>query len=230
MNFVPSPPPPPDLEPVHQQLMAEAARWNLPASAAQLDALLRFGTELLTWSRRINLTAATSLTQLATEHLPDSFVLASRIPGPARIVDVGSGGGLPALPLAILRETCRFELVEATGKKVAFLRHAVRLLGLSDRVVVRHGRIDPRSAPPDFALGRTFDVAVSRATFSPDAWLVLACQLTRPGGRVFALSSSGTLAAPGGLTPEATIRYGQRRFLHELHVPRETSKDGQRST
>src|SRR5262245_43256369 len=84
-------------------LEGTATTWNIPISGTTRDALLAYGRLLLSWSARINITGARSLRELVTEHLPDAFALASRIgEGEPRIVDVGSGGGLPAIPLAIL--------------------------------------------------------------------------------------------------------------------------------
>jgi 16S rRNA (guanine527-N7)-methyltransferase len=191
------------------------ASWHLPSSAAQRDALLGYADLLLTWTARINLTAARAAVTVVEDHLPDAFALASRLPDAARIVDVGSGGGLPALPLAILRPALSIDLVEPIAKKGAFLRTAVRELALAGRV-----RVDPRrgEAIADAAPG-SFDAATSRATFAPAIWLALGRRLVRPGGRVFGLFAAD--AVPHGLP--SLIYQGGRRALVELDVPRGTS-------
>ena len=84
-------------------LAALETGWRVPASADQRDALLAYADLLMTWTARINLTGARSADQLVEDHFPDAFALASRLVEPARVIDVGSGGGLPALPLALLR-------------------------------------------------------------------------------------------------------------------------------
>jgi 16S rRNA (guanine527-N7)-methyltransferase len=212
----PSPRPAGDTEAARLQLEQLSTRWGLLASSGQIEALLRYCAELLTWSLRINLTAAASLTQLATEHLPDAFALASRIRDAKRVIDVGSGGGLPAIPLALLCGTSSFELVEPTAKKVAFLRHAIRLLELSGRVTVCHGRVEAGFGGSDGNAQEPFDVAISRATFSPERWLVLGGELVHPGGRVFALSTTPAVGTPSGLALEGTLAYHERRFLLEF--------------
>jgi 16S rRNA (guanine527-N7)-methyltransferase len=188
--------------------------WQLPASETQRAALLAYAELLITWSARINLTGARSAAAVVESHFPDAFALASRLPGQARLVDVGSGGGLPALPLAILRPKLAVELSEPIAKKGAFLRTAVRELGLGDRVHVdpRRGEAIAEAEPA------RFDVATSRATLAPAAWLALGSRLVRPGGRVFGLVAAN--AAPPHLP--ALVYFGGRRALVELDVPRET--------
>jgi len=186
-------------------LAALETGWRVPASADQRDALLAYADLLMTWTARINLTGARSADQLVEEHFPDAFALASRLVEPARVIDVGSGGGLPALPLALLRPALSIDLSEPIAKKGAFLRTAIRELGLGDRV-----RVDPRrgeaiadAAPPGF------DAATSRATLAPKAWLALGRRL------VFAAD-----AVPAGLP--SVLYDGGRRALVQVDVPRGT--------
>src|SRR5205814_10682666 len=130
---------------------------------------------------------------LVAEHLPDAFALAAALPGAARVIDVGSGGGLPAIPLAVLRPPLAITLVEPIAKKAAFLRTAVRDLGLAARVTVQARRAEAiaRGAP------ESFGVAISRATMPPQAWVELAERLVPAGGRIFVLtSSSASFARP----------------------------------
>jgi 16S rRNA (guanine(527)-N(7))-methyltransferase RsmG len=188
--------------------------WAVGCDELQSEALARFGTLLLTWNAHINLTGASSLDDLADEHLPDSFALASRFAdgAPARAIDVGSGGGLPALPLALLRPALTLRLVEPIAKKAAFLRTATRELGLRDRVTVHVGRAE--------ALGPgDFDAALSRATFAPELWASIGAPLVRPGGRVFLLAATaaGDIATPPSLLETFRRSYlGERRALVEL--------------
>jgi 16S rRNA (guanine527-N7)-methyltransferase len=189
-----------------------AAEWSVPVSEAQVDAVVKYSTLLLTWTTRINLTGANSLDDLATEHLPDSFAIASRLPAeePLATIDVGSGGGLPALPLAVLRPGLSIRLYEPIAKKAAFLRTAIRELDLGKRLSVVGGRAETAE------LG-SFDIAVSRATLAPSAWMALAATLVRPGGRAFVLASSDSEpdAIPEPLTLIERVPYldGKRVLL-----------------
>jgi len=95
---------------------------------------------------------------------------------------------------------------------VAFLRTAVRAGALGARVTVRAERLDEESPSTP---GPLPDVAMSRATFQPEAWLAKAAGLVRPGGKVLALSSSASVAAPPDLRLTETVPYGSsaRRWL-----------------
>jgi 16S rRNA (guanine527-N7)-methyltransferase len=200
---------------VFQSAVQEAAAsWSVPFEAGQAQALERYASLLLTWSARINLTGAVSLDDLASEHIPDSFALASRLrgSGASSVIDVGSGGGLPGLPLALLCPELSLQLTEPIAKKAAFLRTAVRELGLGGRVTVETRRVHT-------IVPAAFDVALSRATFPPRTWLPLGADLIRPGGRVFLLASGAAdwSALPQALTVSGQWAYAEnRRWLVEL--------------
>lgn len=190
-----------------------ARAWTCPVDDGQAARLLDYAELLLAWNARINLTAAGSVQQVVAEHLPDSFALASRLAGGLSVVDVGSGGGMPAVPLALLRPELRLTLVEPIAKKVAFLRTAVRELDLGDRVEVQASRGEVLAA----ARPGTFDAAVSRATLPPEEWLVLGQQLVRPGGRVFVLTTpGGGSGIPRELVRSEVTYLGGRRLMLEV--------------
>jgi len=167
-----------------------AALWRVRLSDPEAAALLRFAALLIEWNAHINLTGAKTVESLIGEHLPDAFAVASVLSEAKRVVDVGSGGGLPAIPLALLRPTLDLTLVEPLAKKVAFLRTAVRELGLAAHVRVQAGRAE--DLPPG-----AFDVALSRATFPPAVWVGVGARLVRPGGRVLVLTVPGSIDLVG---------------------------------
>jgi 16S rRNA (guanine527-N7)-methyltransferase len=130
----------------------------------QLDACFWLAAELLDWNRQLNLTAITDPFEVQIKHILDSLTLVpllDRLLGDrgGYIVDVGSGPGFPALPLSIVRPSLEVVLLEATGKKVAFLEHVIQGLGL-DRVRAIHGRAELVARDPDFR--ESFDLAVAR--------------------------------------------------------------------
>jgi 16S rRNA (guanine527-N7)-methyltransferase len=164
-------------------LDALAGRWRMPLAEAQASRLVAFAALLVQWNERINLTGARTVETVVREHFPDSFAVASVLGDATTAVDVGSGGGLPAIPLAVLCPALRLRLVEPLAKKVAFLRTAVREVGLSGTVNVDAQRIE------DVRLsGGLVDVALSRATFPPADWLEVGRHLVRPGGRILVLT------------------------------------------
>jgi 16S rRNA (guanine527-N7)-methyltransferase len=205
-------------------LERDAQTFSVAFDRGQAEAIHRYASLLLTWTARINLTGAVSLDDLAAQHLPDSFALAARVGAEVVTgIDVGSGGGLPALPLALLCPGLTLHLLEPIAKKAAFLRTAIRELGLGGRVTVDTWRVQTM-------LPAAFDVAMSRATFPPPVWVPIATELVRPGGRMFVLASAGaddaTVDALSGATSERGLElvvrwpYLQgRRHLIELRRP-----------
>jgi 16S rRNA (guanine527-N7)-methyltransferase len=152
---------------------------------ATLDALtsghlVAWLARLREWNARIDLTAARSDDELVDLMVADALVLAPRMPRDARVVDVGTGAGAPGLGLALVRPDLRVTLVEPLGKRAAFLRTVVGEVGRADVAIerLRGEALEGR---------RAWDVAVSRATLAPAAWLDLAVTLACPGGSVWIL-------------------------------------------
>jgi len=121
------------------------------------DLLDRYLTELAHWGAHTNLVG--SLDRAALEvHVRDSLAAAPELPAGASVVDLGSGAGFPGLPVAIARPDLRVTLLEIRERRVSFLRHVTRTLGLSCEVV--RGRIETPSATPfDYALARAVAAA-----------------------------------------------------------------------
>jgi 16S rRNA (guanine527-N7)-methyltransferase len=165
-----------------------AAQVGVGLSASQLGELERFWRLLLTWNARINLTGARTEADLVGDHLPDALAMTLVVPPGARVVDVGSGGGLPGIPFALLRPRDPLTLVEPRAKRVAFLRTAVRELGLT-WVQIVSCRLEGLS-------GVTADVASSRATFPPAEWLERS-RVLAPRTLVFAARRADVEAGPG---------------------------------
>ena len=194
---------------VARRLVGEAAdAQGLALDAATIDALARFGDLFLAWNARINLGGRISATELVQRHFTDAFA-ALRFIGPGSLVaDVGSGGGLPLLPMAITRRDVSFEAWEPTAKKVAFLRTAVREFALGSTVTIHTDRLPPLL---DSAQGGRFDVASSRATFPPAEWLSIGLQLVRVRGRVIVFGTDQV--APGRQPTEVHSYAPTRRLL-----------------
>jgi 16S rRNA (guanine527-N7)-methyltransferase len=167
---------------MHARIGHLAAPHGFAPTDEQLTLLRRYCDLLLSWGARINLTGAGSVEDLVEEHLPDAFAMAAVVLPSARVIDVGSGGGLPAIPFALLRPDARVTLIEPRAKRCAFLRFATAQLGAKN-VFVRQSRIEDLEIEElATVLGGPFDAASSRATFSPEKWLALAPRLLDPGG------------------------------------------------
>lgn len=155
---------------------------SLDALAVPLSVRVRAPIEkwldlLRQWNQRIDLTAARSDSELLDLMLADAVVLARReptmlIPEGASVVDVGTGAGAPGLALALLRPDLRVTLVEPLAKRASFLRTVIGTVGRTDIALRRERVEDTVKASPG-----AWDVAMSRATLAPTAWVPLALQL-----------------------------------------------------
>jgi 16S rRNA (guanine527-N7)-methyltransferase len=136
---------------------------------------------LLAWNTAINLTAITEPEAIAARHVADSLaalpLLSARPPG--TILDLGSGGGFPGVPLAVTLPAARVTLVESVGKKAGFLRAVVRALALDDRVIVANTRAEA------LAPGH-WDVVTARAVATLATLVEVALPLLAEGGRLLA--------------------------------------------
>lgn len=150
--------------------------------------LQRFVELFVHWNARINVSAARTVDEV-TLQVVDCLALEPYVEGP-RLIDVGSGGGLPGLVLAIVRPDLRVTSLEPVHKKAAFQSTAIRELKIENAEV--HAR------RVDAAVDNAFDTAVSRATFDLGAWLEIGRQLVRPGGVVLGMEGREQHQLPAG--------------------------------
>jgi 16S rRNA (guanine527-N7)-methyltransferase len=157
---------------------------------------------LLEWNRTINLTGARTPEQ-AEALIADAGVLVKASwTGITRVIDIGSGGGLPAIPLAVAMPQVQFTLLEANDRKCTFLEHVAATLNLTN-VVVAAGRAEELGHRP--SLREQFDRAISRAAARPEVLLELALPFVRTGGDLVAQVSP---LDPLGLEPAARLLGG----------------------
>ena len=142
---------------------------------------------LLEWNRSVNLTAAQTLEQVEALIADADALLTASWTGITTVIDIGSGGGLPAIPLAVAMPPVQFTLLEANARKCAFLEHVAATLGLTN-VVVACGRAEELGHRP--ALREQFDRAISRAAARPQVLLELALPFVRTGGDLVAQVST----------------------------------------
>ena len=174
------------------EVRAAAAAVGATLDDGQVAALARYRDLLLDWNTRVNLTAVREPAAFERLHLVDAVGLLRAVSQPdlaqSQLVDVGTGAGLPGIPLAILAPGLRLTLVEATGKKVAFLRAAIEDLGL-EGVEAVHGRAEELAHRPE--LRERFDLATARAVAELPALLELCLPFLRRGGRFLAPKKIG---------------------------------------
>ena len=171
---------------------------SLPANARSRFDL--YMAELLRWRARINLTGFRTPQAIARHGFLDSLACLPAVPaGGLRVVDIGSGAGLPGLPLALARPDLEVTLIEASRRRHSFLAYVCRTLGLS-KVRCLHGRAEALARDP--GLRGRFDAAFARAVRRLEGAAGLASPFLREGG-VF-ISQAGALPA----APPAIPGYG----------------------
>lgn len=136
--------------------------------------------ELMAWNRFANLTAITDPVEIAVKQFLDTLPLAHLLPSGLRVLDIGSGGGFPGIPLKIMRADLEVTLIDASRKKVSFQKHIIRMLALKD-IEARHIRAEElrRELQPET---RQYDVIVSKAVSKLDRFLDQAIPLLRRPG------------------------------------------------
>lgn len=169
------------------QKMLKQVDVVLPISA--LDQLLWFREELLRWNKSINLTAITDPLSTLEKHLVDSLTLLPYLSQQGFLLDMGSGGGFPSLPLKIARPALTIWSVDAVAKKIAFQKHVVRTLKLTEFTAL-HARLE--ALPLNDTLP-AFDLIVTRAFSSLREILALAGPLLAANGQVVAMKGADGL-------------------------------------
>ena len=177
-----------------------ALHHNVTARLAQYVALLE------KWNKVYNLTAVRDPRQMVLRHILDSLSVIPYLSG-GSLLDVGSGAGLPGIPLAIARPALAVTLLDSNAKKIRFVRQAVAELGLSNVEAVQ-------ARMQEYQPGRAFDMVISRAVSDLDELYRQSQHMLAPGGRMLFMK---------GALPEAEISaFGPgRETLHSerLQVP-----------
>lgn len=191
---------------VATQLAAGIAALGLDLPPNGETRLLAYLALLDKWNRVYNLTAVREPERMVSHHLLDSLAAVPHFSGPT-VLDVGSGGGLPGIPLAIARPDLQVTLIDSVAKKTAFLLQAKAELGLAN-LTVATGRVE------DFRPDTGFDSITSRAFSDLKEFVTLTRPLLKLGGRWLAMK---------GLYPneEIAVLPGDVKVSadHALHVP-----------
>lgn len=194
-----------DIDTLRPELAAGLDALGLPAALA--TPLLAYLALLARWNATYNLTAIRDPRDMVAKHLLDSLAMQPFVRGLRTLADLGTGPGLPGIPLAIATPGLQVTLVESNGKKARFLREAARQLGLGN-VQVAESRIEA------FRPGTPFDAITARALATLPLILELGGHLPGPAGRLLAMK---------GVVPDeeiATLPAGWRlAAVHPLRVP-----------
>jgi len=187
-----------------ERLIEGAKHLEIALSGEQAGKLLRLLDELAKWNRTHNLTAITERGEMITHHLLDSLSVHSQLRGQT-VADVGTGAGFPGLPLAVLDDKRAFTLIDSNNKKVLFVAHAARTLGLKNVTAV-HTRAEAPHA------GEPFDTVIARAFAALPDLLEKVAPLCGPQTRVLAMKGKRPDDEIAGVP--ASWRVIETRALH----------------
>ena len=193
-----------------------ARRAGIELTTEQNDKLSRYLDLLLEANARMNLTRITDRSAAQVQHVGDSLTVLPHLPPAAhRIADVGAGGGVPGIPLAIVRPDATVLLIESRKKKAAFLKQAIEELKLSN-VSVSEWRAEDvgRSNSRE-----TFDIAIARAVATLD-WLAEWClPLVKTGGKMLAMKGPKVLEEIPAAKRAIKLSGGGEPVVHPVDLP-----------
>ena len=172
------------------QLLRGAIEMSVTLDDGQIEKLLAYVREFEKWNKAYNLSAVRDIRQMVARHLLDSLSVVPWFQGEkvsgnknfsaTRVIDVGTGGGLPGIPLAIIFPEKQFTLLDSNGKKTRFLFHVKTLLGLTN-VTVENRRVE------EFQPEQKFEVVISRAFASLQDMTDGCAHMLAPGGIFLAM-------------------------------------------
>lgn len=180
------------------EIRRRLAALGFDIDAQQGTALAGFLQLLLKWNKVYNLTGVRGGDEIVDRHFVESFALRKLLRG-TPIADVGSGGGLPGVPLAIAEPERRFTLIESRAKRVRFLRHVIGELGLTNTDVA-HGRAE------DLRVEQPFATVLARAVAPPAELLSICRNLTAPGSVLLLLTAAHLQDAFRGLAADFVLQ------------------------
>ncbi|MEJ2646200.1 MAG: 16S rRNA (guanine(527)-N(7))-methyltransferase RsmG [Gammaproteobacteria bacterium] len=174
--------------------------------------LLQFVAMLAKWNRVYNLTSVRKPPDMVTRHILDSLAALPYVQGP-NVLDIGTGAGLPGIPLAIARPDWQLVLLDSSGKKLRFVRQAVAELNLKN-VRVEHARIE------EYAPESRYDTVISRAFSSLGEIYEQAARLCRPEGCLIAMKGVYPVAEVEALPSQDVVRDVVALEIPELQAQR----------
>ncbi len=194
-----------DRDPLRQRLRAGLTTLKLDLPDSTIEQLLDYVELLLRWNAAYNLTAVRDAGEMVTRHLLDSLAVLPYVAG-ATLADLGTGAGVPGIPLALAKAELDVHLVDSNGKKTRFLREAVRHLKLAGRTHVDECRVE--------AMIGEFDCVTARAFATLSDMLTWGGHLLKPNGRWLALKGRFPQDELDNLTAGFSIE-----AVHRLDVP-----------
>ena len=170
-----------------QLLVQAASSMGVPLEEKQQNLFNHYYQEIMSWNEKINLLSRSSAEDTLLKNFIDSLSAVQFLPPrESRLLDMGSGGGFPGIPLKIACPQLHVSLLESSRKKTSFLKHLIRMLQLTEMTVM-HERAE--NLLNQESCRNSFDTVISKAAFKLPQLLILGASLLRPGGILMAMKS-----------------------------------------
>ena len=199
-------------------LAARAAEAGIPLTAEQIGQFSVYHEMLLDWNTRMNLTALTAPEDVAVKHIIDSLMAydATRFDGARTLIDVGTGAGLPGIPLAVYAPHLTVTLLDSLNKRVRFLTEVTAAMGLQN-VRCIHARAEEAARTAEHRAA--YDIAVSRAVARLPVLLEYTLPFVRVGGTLLALKGRAYAAEQKEARRAAEVLGGGRITARLVRLP-----------
>ena len=199
-------------------LAARAGEAGIPLTAEQIGQFSVYNEMLLDWNTRMNLTALTAPEDVAVKHIIDSLTAydAALFDGARTLIDVGTGAGLPGIPLAVYAPHLTVTLLDALNKRVRFLTEVTAAMGLQN-VRCIHARAEEAARTAEHRAA--YDIAVSRAVARLPVLLEYTLPFVRVGGTLLALKGRAYAEEQKEARRAAEVLGGGRITARPVHLP-----------
>ncbi len=209
-------------------LVAGASDLNLELTEKQESKFLIYKDLLKEWNQKINITAITEDEEIDIKHFLDSLTpfLTDLFNGEKKIIDIGTGGGFPGLPLKIINEDLKVHLLDSLNKRIIFLKEVIKQLDLKNIEAI-HGRAEELSNKPEYR--EQYDICISRAVASLNVLSEYCIPFVKVGGYFISMkgpevleeveTSKNAIKLLGGkVIEQKLIKIPKSDILHSLII------------
>jgi 16S rRNA (guanine527-N7)-methyltransferase len=190
-------------------LLQASQEVGVSLTTSEVELFWIYLQELGDWNKKFNLTAIRDPEDIIIKHFVDSLTPLPYMTRSGGLMDVGSGAGFPGIPLKIAAPQLQVSLVDSSRRRVSFMKHIIRMLGL-EGITVLHSRLEDIDQPPE-----PFESIISRAFRQLETLLHLVTPLLQPGNRLVAMI--------GPAAPEEQKRFGALASERNLELNRTVS-------